>query len=91
MYSVILHVFEIKGFMIYFVFACLSPCNRTVEVVRYMNVKLNVNVLHERRFGDNVCTTCKHNRYGQLLFEIFLSVMNNEAQERNIFLLCSML
>ena len=49
--------------MSYFVFAYLSPCNRTVEVVRYVNVKGNLNVLHERRFRTNVSTTYKPNRY----------------------------
>ena len=71
--------------MSYFVFACLSPCNRTVEVVRYMNIKGNVNVPHERRFGANFSTTCKRNGYGQLLFEVVLRVISNEAQETNIF------
>jgi len=50
-----------------------------------MNVKGNLNVLREIRFGANFSTSFKRNRDGHLLFEIGLSVVNNEAQERNIF------
>lgn len=67
--------------MSYFLFAFLSPCNRTVEVVRYMNVKGNLNVLHERRFGASFSTTRKRSRYGHHLFVIVLSVMNKKHKK----------